>query len=198
MAFVHGPTETKRWGDSKPDEALVEVEFREASFSRTVRRVQNQGSRQAKETAEIIRGTFASVILAHLFPRSTIAITVQVLQDDGACLSVAINAVTLALTNAGIPMRDMVVSCSAGLVEDKEILDLNFAEKRVGTPVVYVAVLPRTGKIVTTHMTSRIKLNRMEDVMDLATKGCTQIHAVMKTEIQRHSEAILQTRVIVD
>ena len=46
-----------------------------------------------------------------------IDISIQVIQSDGGLLSVAINAVTLALIDAGIPMKDFVVACAAAYVE---------------------------------------------------------------------------------
>ena len=59
-----------------------------------------------------------------LSPRSQIDISVLVLEQDGGVLQTAINAVTLALVDAGIPMNDYICATSAGLVDNIAILGL--------------------------------------------------------------------------
>jgi len=63
--------------------------------------------------------------MTSLFPRTQIDIYLQVLQADGGTRCAAINAATLALMDAGIPMKDFVVACSAGYINNTPI---------VGTP----------------------------------------------------------------
>jgi exosome complex component RRP41 len=48
--------------------------------------------------------------MLELYPRSEINITVHVLESDGSIICSMINAVTLALMDAGIAMSDMYVS----------------------------------------------------------------------------------------
>lgn len=79
--------------------------------------------------------------MTELFPQSEVNINVQVLQSDGGiynvssyCMhtvihiviagdySVCVNAATMALIDAGIPMKDFVCACSASYVEDTSIL----------------------------------------------------------------------------
>src|ERR1700712_4122877 len=57
----------------------------------------------------------SDVIHMHLFPHSTINIALHVLSLDGSLLAALINASTLALIDAGIPMSDYLTSCTAGL-----------------------------------------------------------------------------------
>jgi exosome complex component RRP41 len=47
-----------------------------------------------------------------------------VLEQDGGVLQTAINAVTLALVDAGIPMNDYICATSAGLVDNNAILGI--------------------------------------------------------------------------
>jgi exosome complex component RRP41 len=54
-----------------------------AAFSQSERRRVSKQDRRAQEIALFIRQTFESVILCHLFPRSEIAIFIEVLQADG-------------------------------------------------------------------------------------------------------------------
>ena len=74
------------------------------------------------EIALALRQIFEAVILTNLFPRSQINISVQILQADGGNLCTAINVACLALLDAGIPMKDMVVACSAGFLDKTPLL----------------------------------------------------------------------------
>lgn len=58
------------------------------------RKKKTKGDRRSTEISLVIRQTFESIILTHLFPRSQIDIFVQVLQADGGekiCCSFKIN-----------------------------------------------------------------------------------------------------------
>ena len=54
------------------------------------------------------------VIELNWYGESQIDINIQVLQSDGSELAVVINAVSLALMDAGIRMKDFVVAASIG------------------------------------------------------------------------------------
>ncbi len=111
------------------ERAIVNCDYCVSAFSTSERRVQNKDSKLNKEAALIIKQTFESVIQTELFPSSEINIFIQVIQSDGGDRAAAINATTLALSNAGIPMQDFVMACTAGFVDNTPLLDLNHTEK---------------------------------------------------------------------
>lgn len=81
------------------------------------------------------------------FPKTQIDIYLQIFQNDGGLLQSCINAATMALVDAGIPMLDYVCACSAGCIDKEPVLDLNNLEESADTPELTVAILPRTGKV---------------------------------------------------
>ncbi|RUS34238.1 ribosomal protein S5 domain 2-type protein [Jimgerdemannia flammicorona] len=115
LVSITGPTEVK-FRDEKLDRASLEV---------IVRPLTGLSSTKERVLENVMRSTFANVILTGLHPRTSIQIVAQVMKDDG-CVSVgsaAINATTMALLDAGIPMNALVgsVTCMVGK-EDGEIL----------------------------------------------------------------------------
>lgn len=88
-------------------------------------------------------------------------------------LSSAINAVTLAILDAGIACSDYVLSLSVGLHLSRSmtLLDLTSQEEN-SLPHLVVASLPRTGKITLAQLETRIHASALEGMMDTATKGC--------------------------
>ncbi|KAK4411474.1 Exosome complex component RRP41 [Sesamum angolense] len=130
IAAVYGPRE-------------VRCEYSMANFSTGDRMRKPKGDRRSTEISLVIRQTMEACILTNLMPRSQIDIFVQVLQADGGTRSACINAATLALADAGIPMCDLVTSCSAGYLNGTPLLDLNYVEDSAGGPDVTVGILPK-------------------------------------------------------
>lgn len=81
-----------------------------------------QYDRNSVDIASCIKQTFEEAINTELYSRSQISIRVIILQDDGGSMCACMNGVTLALIDAGISMKDMVTSCSAGFIEGKIVL----------------------------------------------------------------------------
>ena len=85
--------------------------------------------RRLIEQSHLLQKALSASILLHLHPKSKISVAVTVLADDGGRLEAAINAATLALIDAGIPLKDMVCVCAAGqwdtTGDDGILVDLN-------------------------------------------------------------------------
>ncbi|BGP19969.1 hypothetical protein JCM10213_006746 [Rhodosporidiobolus nylandii] len=126
---VYGPREPMRngaWsggdkgGASKGDKAQVNVEVGVAGWGERVGSgaaseggVRRGGKdRRTLELATSLKNTFEPVLLLHLYPRSSIDIYIQVLENDGSTLQAAINATTLSLISAGLPLSDYVCALS--------------------------------------------------------------------------------------
>jgi exosome complex component RRP41 len=98
------------------------VDYNIASFSTGERKKQFKSDRRIQDIEMTIKQVFETVILTNHFPRSEISICLQIVQVDGGALHTAINAATLALIDAGIPMLDYVCACSASFANDTGFL----------------------------------------------------------------------------
>lgn len=97
--------------------AVINCEYTQAPFATSERRTQRMGDRKKMENALAIKQVFEACIQTHLYPRSQIDIFIQVLHADGSEMAASINAITLALIDAGIGLNDFVVACSAGYLQ---------------------------------------------------------------------------------
>ncbi|NWZ59747.1 exosome complex component RRP41 [Haliaeetus albicilla] len=180
LAVVYGPHEM-RGSRSKalPDRALVNCQYSVATFGTGERRRRPRGDRQTGELALQLQQTFEAAILTQLHPRSQIDIYVQILQADGGNYCAGVNAATLAVMDAGIPMRDYVCACSAGLAEDTPLADLSSPEEAVGGPRLVLALLPASGQIALLQLSARLHQERLEAVLEAAGQACRALHAVL-------------------
>ncbi|KAG3238299.1 hypothetical protein PI124_g16739 [Phytophthora idaei] len=115
LAAVYGPGQARNWRSEKTDKATLDVCFKLEKGIMTSKE---------KEYEQIIRETFMPVVLTDSFPRAVISIVVQYL------LAVAINAVSLALMDAGVPMVSVVTATSCSIFDDGNLyLDPTSAEE---------------------------------------------------------------------
>lgn len=110
----------------------------------------------------------------HLYPRAQIDIVVHVLQQDGGVLPAMINACTLALMDAGIPMADYVTALTCGLYGSTPLLDLNLTEQS-DLPFITMAVLPRSGKVPLLQMDTRIHMDRFSAMVQVSVEAASVV-----------------------
>lgn len=194
ICAIYGPKEAKLRSQSEHDKCTINCEYTMASFATSSRMTRSKSDRRMKEAALIIKQTFESVILTHLYPRSQISILVQILADDGGAMSAAINAASLALINAGIPMKDFVIGCSVGFINKTALLDLNYFEKGAGCTCVHVAIYPKTKKVALVHMEDKLPLDNLEGMINLASQGCDEIYQTLKQDVKEYSFGVVHTR----
>ena len=96
----------------------------------------------------------------------------------------SLNAATLALADAGVPMRDFVASCSAGKVGDKIVLDIAGKEDTDGQVDLPVAYYPKKRLLTLIQMDGIVTKDELKTIVSLAKKGCEQIYEVQKKVIK--------------
>src|ERR1700712_1553609 len=109
-----------------------------------------------------IANAFSQTLFTNLYPHSTISITLHVLSQDGSLLAACINGSTLALIDAGIPMRDYICACTAGSTSSYSsndesadpLLDLNNLEEQE-LPFLTVGTLGTTDSVCALVMETR-------------------------------------------
>jgi exosome complex component RRP41 len=193
LAAVYGLFEAGRrtGGGAKPnpEAVLVNCQYSMAVFSTGERKKRPRGDRKSQEMSIHLRQTFEAAIKTELYPRSQIDIFVEVLQADGGNYCACVNAATLALIDAGIPLRDYVTACTASLVEDKPLVDISSLESTQGGPELTVAALPKTGEIVLLEMSQRFHLDHLDKVMEVALNGCKDIANILDKVVRQHVTA---------
>jgi exosome complex component RRP41 len=114
------------------------------------------------------------------YPRTGTDVFIEVLQADGGTRCASITAASLALADAGIPMRDLVTACAAGKVEDTVILDLMDTEDKADGADVPVALMPNLNAITLLQMDGLLTIEEFESAVNLALEGCKKIYAMQK------------------
>ncbi|KAG6850251.1 hypothetical protein H0H93_015803 [Arthromyces matolae] len=190
LVSVFGPREAKMRSQTLHDRAVINVELNVAAFSASDRRRRTRGDKRILELATTIRSTFEPVVQTNLYPRSQIDIFVQVLQQDGGLLQACINATTLALINAGVPMLDFVCAVTGGVHSTSPLLDLTLLEEN-DIPNITVAVMPKSGKVTLVTMETRLHVDRFEEIFKIACDAGKVIHDEMKLSVRSRTSTLV-------
>ena len=110
----------------------------------------------------------------------------QVLQADGGTYAACVNAATLAVLDAGIPMRDFVCACSAGFVDGTALADLSHVEEAAGGPQLALALLPASCQIALLEMDARLHEEHLEQVLEAAARASRDVHTVLDRVVRQH------------
>jgi len=198
LATVTGPSECTRRSDELPDRAILEVVVAVAPFAGADRRTYNSSTdRRLLEASHMLQTALEATILLQTFPRQRIQIHVSVTADDGGRLCAALNAATLAVLDAGIPVKDFCCACSAGHGSNSTVLvDLNRREES-GNDTVYLpcAILPQRGTVVLAQCEARLPdSDAMQQVLDAATEGCRAVFEYMQAAVKERAAITLAAR----
>ncbi len=179
IASVYGPKPTVPSHLSKPNKAIVRVEYTMAPFS-TKDRISPKFSRRSQEISEILTRAFEAAIFTDLYPETEIDIFVQVINADAGTRIACLNAASLALCQAGIEMRDLVVGLTAGKVDGKVVLDLDNSEDNYGDADFAFAVMPTKNEIVALQMDGDLSKEEFDEALKLMKNGIQKIYQMQR------------------
>lgn len=114
---------------------------------------------------------------------------IYILENDGACLSAAINAAGLALADAAVPMYDVITSCSVAIVGDRMFVDPTEAEENVAlispeTPtnhgVITLSMLSELNQISDFTQVGSMDVDCIAKAMEILEKECARLVPMMQ------------------
>jgi exosome complex component RRP41 len=189
LAAVYGPRETHPRHLAQPDRAILRCRYHMAPFS-VEERKSPAPSRREMELSKVIREALEPSIFLEQYPRTSIDLFIEVLQADGGTRCAGITVASLALADAGIPMRDLIVACAAGKVDGKIVLDLNDIEDKEGEADVPVSLMPNLEAITLLQMDGMLTPEEFEEALSLAIGGCDRIYDLQKEALKAKYMAI--------
>lgn len=194
MVAVYGPREAHPKHIALSDRAVLKCRYHMAPFS-VEERKNPAPSRRELELSKVIREALEPAVLSELYPRTTIDIFIEVLQSDGGTRCAAITGASLALADAGIPMKELVAACACGKIEGKVVLDLSDVEDKQGEADLPVAYMPRANAINLLQMDGNFTESEFDQALDWAIGACRQIHEMQKLALKEKYLVIQQETV---
>ncbi len=179
IVAVYGPREIHPKHLTLPDRAIIRCRYHMTSFSTTERK-SPAPTRREIELSKVIREALEGVIFTELYPRTSIDIFIEVLQADGGTRTAGITAASLALADAGIPMKDLVAGVAVGKIDGVLVLDINEVEDEFGEADLPVAMMPSFKEITLLQMNGVLSEDEFWEALKLAEKGVMEIYKAQK------------------
>jgi|SRR5271157_157120 len=189
MAAVYGPREVHPRHLQNSSRAIVRYRYNMAAFSVEDRKRPGP-DRRSIEISKVSREALECVVLEALYPRSAIDIFVEILQADAGTRAAGINAASVALADAGIPMKCLVSACAVGKVDDTLVLDLNKDEDNYGQADLPIAVT-QFGDVSLCQMDGHLTEEEFGQAVDMAIVGCKKLHEMQKQAlVEKYGEMV--------
>lgn len=184
LASVHGPRPLFPKHLQESQTGILRVRYNMAPFSVLDRKSPGL-DRRSVELSKVIRLALEPALFLDDYPKVTVDGFVEIIQADGSTRVTGINALSLALASAGIPMKDLVAACSVGKINGTLIVDLNGLEDNNSEADVAFAMIPSKNLVTLLQMDGILTKEELVKLVHTAKKTCEKIY-----ETQR--EALLE------
>ena len=176
---VFGPRDVHPKHMADPDSGILRCRYHMQPFSVDERK-KPAPSRREIEISKVLKEALRPAVILKQFPRTAVDVYIEILQADGGSRCAALAAASVALADAGIPMRDLVSACAAGKVADTIILDVNNEEDQAGQADMPVGYMPNLDKITLIQLDGVLTLDEYKKCIETAINGCKIVYELQK------------------
>lgn len=183
IASVYGPREMHPKHLQRIDRAVLRCRYNMAPFSVEDRKRPGP-SRRSKEISKVAREALEPAVFLKRYPRAVIDVSMELLQASAGTRTAGITAASVALSDAGIPMKDLVASLASGKADGEIVLDLQKEEDQFGGADMPIAYMPQKDNITLLQMDGHFEPDEFEKALDLAIEGCKQVYDKQREALQ--------------
>jgi len=189
MCAVYGPKECRMRHMQDPTKAIIVCKYNMETYSVSDRKRPGT-DRRSVEISKLISEALENVVQTELYPRAEIDVYIEIMQANAGTRCAGLSAASVALADAGIPMRDIVPAIACGKADGHVLLDLNKEEDNFGQADVPLAIVPSTDEIVLLQMDGNMTREELDHGLDMAFKAAHELNDIQRDALKRRYEAI--------
>jgi len=177
---VYGPRELFPKFKQNPKKGLLRCHYAMMPFSGSGERIRPGTSRRAQEISMVMEHALLPVIDLKEFPNSVVDVYIQLPQTDAGTRCAAISAASIALADAGIPMKDMISSVAVGQVDGTIVADLSYGEESYPGIVsdIPIAMTHNTKQVTLLQMDGEITKEDLSKALEVAKPAMDKVYEV--------------------
>jgi len=190
-AAVYGPRELHPKHMQNPKTGILRCSYSMMPFSGSGERIRPGPNRRAVEISMVTENALKPVVDLSEFPNKVVDVFIEFPQTDAGSRCAGICAASIALADAGIPMKSMIPSVAVGKVDDKILVDLQYDEEAYEegpTADIPIAMIPGTDKITLLQMDGDISREELKKALELGKKKLEEITEIQKQAIKKRYE----------
>jgi exosome complex component RRP41 len=177
FAAVFGPREVHPHHLAKPDRGILRVFYRMATYSVFERKRPAPGRRE-KEISMIIADCLEPVLFLELYPGTAFEIFIEVIDADGGTRCASTTVASLALADAGVPMKSMVTAIAVGKIDGELVVDLSGIEDKAGEADLPIAITWYNNDISLLQFDGDMDLEEIDKTLSLAKEAADKIYKI--------------------
>jgi len=187
IAAVYGPRQLHPQHMQDPSTGILRCNYDLLSFSVSDRKKPGP-SRRSQEISKVTEWSLSPVVDLEGFPNTVIDVQIYILQADAGTRTAGINAASLALAHAGIPMKNLVCSISVGKLDKDLVVDVDKSEEDFeggeGPTDFPIAKIANTDEYTLLQLDGKIQPEVVKKMLKLADKACEEIYEVQKKALK--------------
>jgi len=186
IAAVYGPKKMHPQHKQDPKKGVLRCTYNMNSFS-VSDRIRPGPSRRSTEISKIIEWALEPVLDLDKYPNTVIDVHINIIQADAGTRCAGINAASMALAHAGVPMKDLILSISAGKLDKTIVLDLSKEEEDFedGEGATDIPIsMTNSGELTHLQLDGKINSKQLKKAIEMARKSCKKIYDVQKKALK--------------
>ncbi len=191
IAAVYGPRMLHPQHMQDSQTGILRVNYDLLSFS-VYERKKPGPNRRAQEISKVTEWALLPAVEIKEFPNTVIDVQIYILQANASTRVAGINAASMALAHAGIPMKNLVTAVSIGKLDKDLVVDVNDDEEHFeegeGATDFATAKLANTDKYTLLQLDGKIPPELIAKALKLADDACEKIFEVQKKALKEIAE----------
>lgn len=187
IAAVYGPRQLHPQHMQDPSTGILRVNYDLLSFS-VYERKKPGPSRRSQEISKVTEWALKPVVDIKDFPNTVVDVQIYILQADASTRVAGINAASMALAHAGIPMKDLVCAVSIGKLDKDLVVDVDKDEEDFeegeGATDFPVAKIANSDEYTLLQLDGKIQPEKVVKAIDMAKEACDEIYEVQKKALK--------------
>ena len=187
IATVHGPRMLHPQHMQDPSTGILRCNYDLLSFS-VYDRKRPGPNRRAQEISKVTEWALSPVIDLTEFPNTVVDVNIYILQADAGTRTAGINAASLALAHAGLPMKDLICSVALGKLDTELVVDVDKDEEDweegEGATDFPIAKLANSDEYTLLQMDGKMPPEQIKDVLKMAQEACKEIYEIQKNALK--------------
>jgi exosome complex component RRP41 len=187
IAAVYGPRELHPRNKQDASTGILRVNYDLLSFSVDDRKRPGP-SRRSNEISKVTEWALLPAVDIKEFPNTVVDVQIYIIQADASTRTAGINAASMALAHAGIPMKDLVASVAIGKLDKELVVDVDKDEEDweegEGATDFAMAKVANSDEFTLMQMDGKIQPELVGKAMNMATKACEEIYELQKKSLK--------------
>src|SRR3989339_1777906 len=158
-AAVYGPKQLHPQHMQNPEKGILRCNYSMLSFS-VSERIRPGPNKRSMEISKVTEWALNPAVMIDEYPNTVVDVHISIPQADASTRCAGINAASLALAHAGVPMKELVTSVSIGKIDKQLVADVSKAEEDYeegeGATDIAMSFLSRSEKLAHIQLDGKI------------------------------------------